>query len=302
LSGYSSTGKIFTGTGSGALGWNNNRAWARLQDPGTTREIVLQHSAAAGLRLKYSAAAKFTGGSPSATQVPSATDERVLWGAGTDASPTMSAYFGTGTASGTVKFHGYADDTAPYGWWFCSAITPAGAIQCGCMMDPVASVPEDIDPVVFHIGATTAYTANAWGHGSGSGGHSNSWYIAPGGTNAGTFGHVDAAATSFVIWFPAGYLLGPSATHGAAAGTDPYAFGRLGVGQNPFNSKYEALPVAYFRAPVASVTAPGLKGWSSLARWPGASRVHAVDTLDNRNWIAIGHIWLPWDGTTVPTN
>lgn len=301
LSGYSSTGKIFTGTGTGALGWNNNRAWARLQDPAAGRELVMQHSAAGGLRIKYSFSAKFTGGSPAATVTPSATDERVFWGAGTDASPTLSAFFPAGVATTTVKFHGRANDASPYGFWWCCNTTPAGAIGAGFMMDPVTSVPEDIDPVVFHIGATGAYNSAGWGHSAAV--HSVSAYLTPGTTNQGCYGHRDAAATAFEMWFPCGYTLGTTNAHGSAGvNGDAYVFGRLGVAQNTFNAKYDVLPVLYARAPVASLANPGVKGWSSFARWVGLARNHAVDTLDNKSWVAIGHIWLPWDGTTIPTN
>src|SRR4051812_43941394 len=61
LSAFSTTGKVFTNTGSGALGWNNNGAWARIQDPAGVREFIFQHDAAGKIRFRYSPSAKFVG-------------------------------------------------------------------------------------------------------------------------------------------------------------------------------------------------------------------------------------------------
>lgn len=87
------SGKVFTGTGSGALGWNNNRAWARIQDPSGTREFLFQHDAAGGARIKYSPSAKFVSSSlytASAFAAPGATDERFLRGGHTSTTVTIS--------------------------------------------------------------------------------------------------------------------------------------------------------------------------------------------------------------------
>lgn len=79
---------------------NTNRAWFRLRSPaivadGFFRELVFQYAptgtAKVNLRIKYSLCPSnvgFEGGSPSATQVPTATDQTVVVGTGTDASPT----------------------------------------------------------------------------------------------------------------------------------------------------------------------------------------------------------------------
>ena len=164
LAGYSSTGKIFTGTGSGALGWNNAKAWARIQDPSAIREFIFQHDAAGGSRIKYSPLAKFAGGSPSATITPSSTDERYLRGATSDATPSYgAAWFNAGITTGIVKFQGAALAASPYGFWFAGAVSPGGAPSTGLVMDPVTGAPEDIDPVVFHVGAAAAFKSGGLG-------------------------------------------------------------------------------------------------------------------------------------------
>lgn len=53
-------------------------------------QLCFQFDAAGALRLKVSPRAGFVGGTPSPTQVPSATDEAVFWGGGTDASPIFT--------------------------------------------------------------------------------------------------------------------------------------------------------------------------------------------------------------------
>jgi len=297
LSGYNATGKVFTGTSSGALGWNNSRAWARLTDPASAREIVIQHSAAGGMRFKYSRSAKFTGGSPSATVTPSATDERVLWGSGSDATPTMSAYFGAGTATGTVKYQGAAFGAAPYGFWMAASITPAGAMQSGMMMDPVESVPEDVDPYVWHMG-----TANAFAILLGSSGTlTSASFPTPGGTAEGLYCHMNAAATSFISVMAAAYSLG-WVQAGAVNNTWTWGFAATGLAANPFNAKHDTLPIVYARSNVTSLTSLGIKGWSTLMRWTTVARVHFVDTLNSRAYICVGFVWLPWDGVTTPSN
>lgn len=79
------------------------KAWFRLKHPavGSTREFVVQciTPGTSTFRLKYSVAG-FTAGSPSATQVPSAADEQVLLGAGTDAAPTGATF---GAPDGSCK-------------------------------------------------------------------------------------------------------------------------------------------------------------------------------------------------------
>lgn len=297
LSGYSATGKIFSGTGSGAAGWHNNRAWARLAAPDGRRELTIQHNASQGVRLKYSALAKFTGGSPSATVTPSATDERVMWGAGTDATPTLTNWFPAGITTGAVKFWGMASASAPFGFWYCGAGYPAGAIGCGLMLDPVESVPEDVDPVVVHIGSTLAFTT-----GGGLGQANNYSYPAPGTAAQGCWGHMDVALTKFLYVAPGAITAGnvsPMQANGYQQ-----VVSSSGLTLNPFNGKHEALPALYMRNTLVTGGIPdtGLKGWSRFLRWTTMPRIHAIDTLDNLKWICIGSVWLPWDGVTPPTN
>jgi len=298
LSAYSSSASVFSSGGSGANGWNNSGAWARIQDPGGVREIILQHNAAGGARIKYSPSAQFTGGSPSATQTPSATDERYLRGASSDASPSYGAtFFGSGVATSAVRFQGAAMGTAPYGFWFAGASTGAGAIRTGLVMDPVTSVPEDPDPVVWYIGTTAAFTAAEITSGTNSGATGNI-NTSNGGTAVGGYAIMDTGLVNFVRVAGCSYSIASQA--GGANGTSTVEGTRLVV--NPFNAKNDALPIPWLRDTFYASTPQGLKGWSTMMRWTTIARTQSLDTLDNKNWICMGAVWLPWDGASLPSN
>lgn len=300
LSGYSSTGKIFTGTGTGALGWSNARAWARVQDPGARREIVVQHNNAGPIRVKYSPLAKFTGGSPSATVTPSATDEKYLPGGATDATPTYaSLFFPSNLLTSNIKCQGFASGTAPYSFWYTGFVTPAGATQFGLMMDGVNSVPEDPDPVIWHWGTTDAYTNGALGQPFGTGmlvGH----FVANGGSNHGSWGFMDLALTSFAYLMPGATAYGTPTVGSITAGV-MHGVNSGGSAVNVFNAKHDADPVRWGRPPLAA-TLVGAKGYSKSARWTTIARTTGLDTLNNKLWVCHGALWLPWDGATTPTN
>lgn len=312
LAGFSSSGKIFTGTGTGALGWSNAKAWARIQDPATSREFIFQHDNTGQARIKYSANAKFTGGSPSATVTPSATDEKYLRGGATDAAPTYGTWFNTSTVTtapyggavtaaatvvGSVIYQGAALSASPYGFWFASQLHDGAKTKgASILFDPVNSAPEDTDPYVLVVGSTQSFLFNATAsptNGLGKdGGAAATWTIVNGTNIDGAWAYMDAARTSFLNVQPAGYA--------AQSGTQtPNVSGSSGLLANPFNSKYEALPVPWMRT-ASAASIPGLKGWSTMLRWTCSPYTTFLDTFDNKNWICVGSFWLPWNGATQP--
>jgi hypothetical protein len=303
LAGYSATGKIFTGTGAGALGWSNARAWARLAMPDGVREIVVQHNAAAALRLKYSRVAKFIGGAPSATVTPSATDERYIQGGATDAAPTYcTAFYSTGILTSLDRFQGAAMSAAPYGFWIGACRTPGGAsVWSVLMLDPVVSVPEDPDPYVWY-----ACRFNLEGFRTG-GNHAipntTTAGVAPGASNFGVWAVMDTVSGNLVTVDPMAYASSPydGNAPGYSTSGNVSLIRSYGNDVNPFNLEDDALPIQYGR--IAAWPAPnGLKGWSTFTRWTGVQRNAFVDTLRSRQWICAGNVWLPWDGITVSLN
>lgn len=300
-SGYSATGKIFSGISTGPGGWGNARAWARLGMG--AREIVVQHNAAGGFRLKYSSAAKFIGGTPSANTTPSAVDERYIQGGATDATPTYcTAYYSTGVVTGIDRFQGAALSGGAGGFWI-AACRAGGATSCysALMMDPVTSVPEDPDPVVWYAckASQDAFkTSGNFGHSATAPG-----IVAPGGSSYGSWTFMNASKTDFITVDAIGYVTAGYDGHAApaAAGQTVNVVRGIGLNINPFNGKDDALPVPYGR--VYGWQAPnGLKGWSTMARWTGLPRATFTDTLIDRQWVAVGNVWLPWDGVTPPIN
>jgi hypothetical protein len=278
------------GNVSGVNGWANTKAWARMSDPANVREIIIQHDNSGGLRLKYSPLAKFVSGSASATVTPSATDERYIRGASSDAVPSYgSGWVDGGVPSGLTKFQGMASGSAPYGFWICGATTPAGAIKTGLMLDPVDGAAEDTDLAVWHVGTTTAFSPTGLGNISNNN--------ASGASNAGNWGFMDVAKTVFPQLQAACLCLSESNSNQLITG---YSVAAAGLANNPFNSKGEAFAVPYMR--LGSLSNGGNKGMSKYLRWTGVARTNFIDTLDTKAWIAVGSVWLPWDGTTTPTN
>lgn len=308
-------------------GWGNASAWGRIQDPGGVKEFTFQMNitAAATVRFKFSPSAKFTGGSPSVSVTPSATDEVVLLGAGTDASPTFGGWFDTGTIAtpNTVIYQGVALAAAPYGFWFASQVQGTSLVggsspskSSVLMLDPVTTVAEDTQPYVIYFDSGNGFStfANAaMGRDGGITTSSLTHWVATPATLPGTggfFAYTDTtlAVASFRTVSTALYVAYTSAnTPGASslvAGGGATIASNLLV--NPFNGKNEMLPIAYLRANGSQtansgiVVAPSLKGWSTLMRWTGVTRYSFMDTLDSKAWICVGNVWLIWDGATQP--
>jgi hypothetical protein len=210
--------------------------------------------------------------------------------------------------------------SSPYGWWFCSQTQGPGQRFTAMLFDPVASVAEDTDPYVIQIsvfshigGGSTASPFEAFSVSSSiaafgkDGGSTGTWQLACGGTTAGAFAFMDSTRTAFDAVLPLGYACtSTSQTLGMVNGINgltPLTLNTATLASNPYNLKLDALPVAWVRLALPTSTqGAGLKGWSTMLRWTGTNRVTFIDTLNNKAWICVGPFWLPWDGTTTPSN
>jgi hypothetical protein len=282
---YSASADVITSGGAGANGLANNNAWFRIQMPtmdGVLRELTIQRGTGnTAWRVKYGA--NFTGGSPGATQTPSATDEQILLGGGTDALPTFGTWFG---ADGSYYFHAVAGD-AEDGYSFFTAAYPTagGACNHGFAMDRMIQfVPgADADPYVLVIagGATDPYNNGNLGV---YGGTAKAWHK----KGLGGEGFVSVASQ---------FYFDSSGAVGAAP---------AGSNANPYTTKRDLLPVLWARA--ASQADPdGVKGWSRLILWNAVADAGAGDSVSwgggskNGLQIATGVI-LPWKGDgTAPS-
>jgi hypothetical protein len=122
-------------------------AWFAAHDAAANRSILLQNFQRDDLwRIKYSASAGFIGGAASANQVPSATDEVVLTGSGTDSSPNNGSLFPY-SASGARRTQTIIDpsDNSFIFWEYA----PNGNMEACLMIDPVINPSAgDLDPAV----------------------------------------------------------------------------------------------------------------------------------------------------------
>lgn len=96
------------------------------------QQLCWQTDGSGGVRVKVSPRAGFSGGSAGPGRVPSAADERVWVGGGTDASPTYEALFPTSAAWLQARFS-EADDSMwamayPVGGGPCSALLVVGCL------------------------------------------------------------------------------------------------------------------------------------------------------------------------------
>lgn len=162
---YSSSGTQVTGYASGANGLNNARAWVRMREPGGRREFLFQRDTSTNeqnWRVLYSALDRFTGGSPGATQTPSATDEQTILGGGSHASPSFAQLF---VAGGGYRWHAIAQSTAvggAYGFWAFSTTVSVGDNLTAIAGEPLrdGSYPvEDTDPYVVGLRYTAGVSA-----------------------------------------------------------------------------------------------------------------------------------------------
>lgn len=278
LSAYSSTTSVFSaGSASGANGWNNYKAWARLRMPGTDaapREVVIQRGTnATDTRWKYSAGAAFTGGSPSATQCATATNEQVLISGGTDALPTGTNFVGT-----INRVSMWANNAAPYGLGMVGW-SAAGASTFGLALEPMASgsyPSEDADPYVWmmHPNAATFGASNTIANSAST--VVNGWY---------KFGLTGAA------WTP---MFAPQYTPTAGAAFVPNASGVA----NPYSGKDDEIPMLWGRGP--ALATPGLKGFGALCRWTWAARptlsTLSVASAGAKDRLVINQMSIPWSG------
>ncbi len=168
LAAFSSSGDIITSGGSGAGGMFNVLAWFRIQAPDLVHEWTIQListvNTVTSFRFKYGLT-PFTGGAASSTQTPTATDEVVFAGAGTDAAPTGERCFGNMAQAGAKTLYGGADQSAPYGFFF--AVTLGAANEPGIhgfLWEPMQDAPmEDADPYVLYLYREAVASSNdAW--------------------------------------------------------------------------------------------------------------------------------------------
>ncbi len=310
---YNNAADQITSGGAGANGMANANAWFRIQDPDGEYEWTFQRDASNNTdwRIKYSAADGFTGGSPAATQTPSATDEQLLHGAGTDASPTHSVLFQT---DGGYRWHlsGFDVGVGAVGNrvypWFAWAVN-SGTANCETFIGQdalaTASYPALVgtravpatgepDPSIVFAGHSTSFYQVLWSTSSGGwqassdGNQAAKTWFAMNGTNGNVegWGGIDAA----------GYMYQES------FGYSVPGFGATDhVGPDPRDSSDQLYRIFVGRASGRS-TRVGPKGILSSLRWMSVQGRAYPDVVDvgGERYCYVGDFAIPFENGVVP--
>jgi hypothetical protein len=240
---YNASGDQITHNSSGAGGMDNNYAWFRIQDPGALREYVFQRGTLNySWKWIYSASDKFTGGTPDATTIPTATDEQGL----AIATTSFQSLFQSTIAT---YYHIVAQD-APhngvYSWWLVGATPmsnpPEQTIMiCEAINEDYST--NDNDPCI-HLGSddTAAYSTLCGTALSTNGDAFRCWM---------RYGEVDEEWSGISASFYYATALAMIPVNGLAS---------------PYTKKYPFLPIFWWRhSTTGSIT--GFKGAGKYLSW-----------------------------------
>lgn len=299
-----STGSVYSVAGDPitSLGVMGAGAWwvqtgHGFTDNGTVyrRELCWQVNGSGLVRGKYSPRAGFTGGSPSPTQVPSATDERVFIGGGTDASPTYTALWPSSGAWAQARFDEATDATLIFTY-----PVGGGAVSSVFWLEPTPSVYDgtrlvDPDPLMLHcatgstcmtddLGSDLTAPRGLLSMGDGA----ELWARLPVGFRM----NKDSSGTWRRI-FPGGLPQDPAydtavySQESARFGRGSYAAGTLGAGE------------------AGNANTCGDKGKGTVVRLSGTSfssptaldgREAATGSRTTRTLLGLGYVVYPWGG------
>lgn len=273
---YSSSGTRVTSGASGAQGLGNASAWVRIRFLDGREFTIQRGSNNVSWRIKYSAQAQFTGGSPGAVQTPTAADEAIRLGGGTDASPTYVTLF---TTDASYKLYGGADNASAK-WWFNTALIAGGAANAGMFVDLIPTpTTGDNEACVIGIAVSgNTFTSSILGANNA---------VASG---SGVMGWLKYGLSG------AGYVALPAMTINDSAG----AVWPNNAGTNPHTGKDVIKLIEYNRK--SSLTAPtGPKGTGSIVAWNPTSRsaIELYSIASTRDRIVFGDANFPWNGAVV---
>lgn len=227
-------------------------------------------------------------GAPSATVTPSATDEQVLMGGGNDAVPTFANYM-CSVNDNLIRFNCFADDAAPYGFHSWSwTISMAQTTHAFGLEPLVATAPEDPDPAVVICSSSNGVNS-IW---------TNSFFREGSVVSAGGC-YIGSTVVKFNSSPPAIGLVGPSSYSFASYDFWGNAY------DNIYNGKDDLFPLTVLSA-FQVVNAPfqfykGVCGiLKGCAQAVGRISGQLYSTVTSRDGVLVGHVVLPWDGSTTP--
>ena len=275
---YNASDDQITVSGSGAGGMANNNAWFRIRSPdgvGSQEFIFQRGTGNQSWRIKRSRTAGFTGGSPGATQTPSATDENLIFGSGSDASPGFLTFFSPDT--GLYRWNVCADNAAPFGFWAGSMANGSAQTYTALVLDPlIFTVATDADQYAVYASlGNTSFTYTTLGSTTGTAT-----------TNRMTSQIISATPGSSYAEFGAFRALDSINLVLPAA-----------LVTNPVNFKESVFPILLCRH--SSLANPGFKGMTTIMQFIGTPRTtgSTLSLSTARDRIIYGVVALPWDGT-----
>lgn len=294
--------------------------WFLIQEPtgvGGRQWCFQRTTANTTWRVKISPTKGFGGGSASLSQVPSATDEGVIMGSGTDASPTGAQLL---PADAAYKFHIISENTAigpvgnqAYGFWAFANITGGIAtvdLETLIMQEPLAtgSYPAlvgtrasttsgDADPALYACGwdsngykfilcaevGFSPSTSNQHLAGSSAEGNNTIKYFYNYQSGAGTFTNGDEI--------------------------NGYGSCVVFLGTSPVSSADVLMPLAYGRYPAsitggqafARGTLTGFKGMTHFVRKSSVNRsISDTVNLTTNAYIYLNDLLIPWPENITP--
>lgn len=278
---YNSTGDQITQFGAGAGGMGNNNAWFIIKSPNHNREFCFECNGDTGWRIKYSGGNGFTEGGPTATKVPSATDEAVIWGSGTDASPIRSLILDGSTLQRFYAVVGGEDEGYSFlFWWHRFGQGGIGNYIAMDAMLPNTYHPSDIDPVVVCMGNLNNSLTGANEFISSS--NNIRGWIRKGLSNSGF--------QPVVVETPA---------YGTTSSINL-------INGFPYSGEKEALSYVTYYRPLNLSPPTGVKGISTIFRWVNRMRGYgfvmssspgAYDWIQWAGTSETVYFCVPWDGT-----
>jgi hypothetical protein len=273
---YNATGDQITSSSSGAGGMDNASAWYRITDPGSVREYLFQRvSAHYSWIWQYSALDKFSGGTPDATTLPTATDSQGL------ARNSASAQTMLATSNFNAVCHISAQDTAVNGVyaWYCTTIVlddiPNELFMC---CEPIGSTSGDADPCVHYGSDDKVISTTVGSTAATSTDHFKCWMDMNGGGDE----WQGVSALSF---------------YSGSTSVAPYQ-----ANCNIANGQYPIFPIVFNRH-TSTGSVSGFKGISTYLKWPPHAQMlyPIVLVTDNTNYLCLYRFLVAgWPSNVIP--
>lgn len=260
---------------------DNNNSWTRLSKNG--RELCIQRGGTARTwQGKYSRSAGFTGGSPSTTVMPTATDEEFFSGTGPGAAFDVNWF-----NAGALVYHIMVDDDPSNNEFYLAAYQSGFGLQSLFGMDQMISGTAEGDPDPYCI---------MWGYDTGTVlkdplPQSSNLALANTGTWRGFYA-AGLGGENWVAW--RAYEYSDQSTGTGA----PRLFG-----DNPFTTKKQTLPVVIGRDS-GDGGSSGIKGLSNLCKWACGAASNHLDIYDggggSGEFVQFNDMIFPWGGGPAP--